>query len=878
MIRRISELVTAPSADPVSLPAAPRDGILKSITDAVIASACPVSEITCAIAIGSRGGATISALRELLPQLRRVVLLEPDHESWANLVERAQASTGPVAVWAMYWAPGEDACDPEHALLQWWTSQRCELSRAIWIVDPKVAPRHFAAASRLNAAVSDLLWEGGARMRDALLDGQTVTSAHLAAAHAWADLMFDQEVFHTALLWYLAIERQSPSPRLASRLAVTWASLGAPGRARHWLARSDVPEAARVAADLDFAAAAEEIAASAASILSANLAHLGGEWPALADAIAEAEPLDAEVLWCELPWRLRGVGDRFKVDRSEYPLVVTNEGGRWKARNAPERPLALRAQLDPRAPLGRLHAFIGQLSNYAALVGVTENRVFSETPNWRQAVVGTESTPALLGELCAAIDLRDVLRQDRFEWIEIGSDAEARAVAWFRNHPRHPLPRVRAACSRVLLDELTALETERAVERDGLARSLHAAYADRDAADTIAKLETGGQLRIWTWTSIHTTVLQHVARSLMAGFAALGHETEILIENHASEQLEATEIVRALERFRPDLVVFLDHIRPEYGSLVPSNVPVLSWILDELPGLADAKTIGRLGANDLAFAWSLPLRDHYLQIGYPHCVALPFAVDPAVYFHQPEIVADDSVAYATHLSFPTDSPSAPGLFRAIERRMLQMAEVPSGIGPLRPLLQEVLSDLRLRVSPAQENELAYQCLMVARHIDRVRIADLVLAAGLPLALYGRGWESIERFKAHHRGQVTPGPQLREMYQRHKVILHINTRCNLHPRVLEASACGAFVLGRSDQHLDFGPLGVDQYLKVGSELCLFDGDADLVDKIRRALGDEEWRRGFTDRGRARVLRDHTYDARAAVMLATLGEHLGSRRAA
>lgn len=876
-IRPLPELAAA-APETVASPLAPRGDMTRTIADSITASGRGAGEITTAVTIGSRGGEVITALRAGLPRLRRVVVLEPEPECWANLIAGAGGSTGEVQVWAMPWTPGDEPDTPERALLRWWVAQRCELERTIWITDPKIAPRHHAVGTRLSTAAHDLLWDGAARLREALAAASIAPPSQLVEASAWADLCFEQGVMHTALLWYLTIERHAPSPRLASRLAVTWARLGAPGRAREWLARSDVAPGDRSAADHDFAAASAELSASAAAILALNLAHLRSEWPALADAVADAGSLDGEVVWCELPWRLRGSGDRFTVQRLEYPLVVANEGGRWRACNAPEHPLALRAQLDPRTPLGRLHACIGQLSNYAALVGVTGNRVTSETPNWRQSVVAVESAPSVLALLCAAIDLREVLRRDRIDWVDVGSGAEVRAVEWYRRHPRRPLPRVRAACSRALAEGFAALETERAAARDAHARALHDAYPGDEGGRTLARLEAGAPLRIWTWTSIHTTVLQHVARGLMAGFAEHGHQTEILIEQDVAEQLEGAEIVGSLDRARPDLVVFLDHIRPEYGALVPPGLPVVAWLLDELPGLAVAKTIARLGPNDLAFAWSMPLRDHYLRLGYPHCVDLPFAVDPAVYFHEPEIVAEDSVAYATHLSFPTEPPFAPGLFRAIERRMMAMPEVPSGVEPLRPLLQVVLAELGLRVSTAQENELAYQCLMVARHVDRVRIADLVLAAGLPLALYGRGWETIERFKPHHRGLVTPGPELRAMYQRHKVILHINTRCNLHPRVLEASACGAFVLGRSDGHLDFDVTGVDRCLKVGSELCLFDGDADLVAKIRRAFADETWRRGFTDRARARVLRDHTYGARAAAMLAALREHLRAHRRA
>jgi spore maturation protein CgeB len=206
--------------------------------------------------------------------------------------------------------------------------------------------------------------------------------------------------------------------------------------------------------------------------------------------------------------------------------------------------------------------------------------------------------------------------------------------------------------------------------------------------------------------------------------------------------------------------------------------------------------------------------------------------------------------------------------------MMAMAEVPSGIEPLAPLLDQTIAALGIHVPPDQRRDLAYQCLMVARHVDRVRVADRMLAADIPVALYGRGWAEIERFAPHARGLIEPGDALRRMYQRHKVVLHINTRCNLHPRVLEAAAAGGFVLARSDGEWDFAPGSVGDYLVVGRELCVFDDGDDMVAKIRRAFTDETWRRDFVESARARVHLDHTYAQRAQRMLAALDHRLAA----
>ncbi|MBC8069599.1 MAG: glycosyltransferase, partial [Deltaproteobacteria bacterium] len=625
--------------------------------------------------------------------------------------------------------------------------------------------------------------------------------------------------------------------------------------------------------------AAAEARTQAEQLLAENLTYLRAHWPAVAEAIAAASTDDVELWWCaDVPWRLRVEGQRFSVERTDHPQLVRRIAGRWTPVRMPEHPLALRTQLDPRTPLPALHACIGGIADHAALVNVLRNRIVSNLPNWKQAVCAIESDTGLLRKLAESVELAPLLRPDLVETMAVGIDAERELVESFAAHPMRLLPRVRAACCAGLVERFAELERARTLDRDeGIAllmRHYHAGFP----AQVRAKLEAGEPLRVWAWTSIHTTVLQHVARSLVAGFAALGHQVNLLVESEPRERIGSHDVVASLLEHRPDLAILIDHTRPEYGPLLPANLPVACWILDELPALSDPRVLPRLGTNDFAFAWSEPLARMYRELGYPHCETLPFAVDDAIYFADPQVACEPVVAYATHLAFPDELTFAPGLFRALEQRMMAMDEVPSGVEPLRPLLAAVLIDLGLVVSGDRLADLAYQTLMIARHVDRVKVADRVLAAGLPLALYGRGWEKIERFAAHHRGQLAPGAELRQMYQSHAVVLHINTRCNLHPRVLEAAACGGFVLARSDGADDFGPAGVDSCLKVGEQLCLFGDWHDMIAKIRRAFDEPGWRAAFAKAGHDRVHADHSYRARAEAMLVSLGRALGSGRVA
>lgn len=813
------------------------------VRDAIDLFGRPTEAITHAIVVGPSTTALVDAARAQLPALRELWVVEPDDD--ASVVQ------------------------VHLRLVTWLLEREAPVAATPWVVDPAIGEAHAVART-----VEDLLWSGSAAFFAEFDAGHPGFWAAAPLLRAWSERLTAQSLVLPALRCDLALYRAAPEPALARRIGIAWGRLGAPARALAWLRRSDLPSAALQAIAADLGQADAELRADAAAMLAENLTHLRREWPAVASAVERTASSPADVVWIEdVPWRLCTTDGRARIERDAVPRLLDEQGGVLVEAVLPEHPRHLARALQESATLDKRHTCVGSLLDYAAFVNVIANPLLSSVPGWRQSVYAVEADPAALRRLLEAVDLRELTSRRRLQALEVGPAAAATLAVRFRAAPRRPLPRIRVACSAALEEELESVDAERlAVGRAALAQ-----IAARDdlgvPTRTLSKLRAGRPLRIWAWTSIHTSVLQHVAAGLAAGMRALGHEVELVVEGGAHEQIEPAQVAASLAATDPDLAFLVDHVRPEFGALLPRTLPFAAWILDELPMLAEPRVIGELDRFDLSFAWSRSLAETYRDRGYPHCTPLLFAVDPATYDVPPRGPAQDVVAYATHLSLPREPAFAPGLYRELEARMMAMSEVPSGMAPLEPLLAAAVRELGIEVPPDQAQQLAYDCLIIARHVDRVRIADALLAAGIPVALFGNGWSEIPRFAPHARGVVAPGDALRELYQRHKVVLHINKRCNLHLRVLEASAAGGFVLARSEGDWDLGPLGVNDHLEVDRELCVFTDEADLVAKVKRAFTDEPWRQGFVQAARARVLRDHTYVERARTMLAEVERHLG-----
>jgi spore maturation protein CgeB len=385
-------------------------------------------------------------------------------------------------------------------------------------------------------------------------------------------------------------------------------------------------------------------------------------------------------------------------------------------------------------------------------------------------------------------------------------------------------------------------------------------------------------LKIALMTSRYTTVLQYVTRDLAEGFAQLGHQTFVFQEARAGEGLIAFGVAERLLELEPDLMFVLDHVRPEYAGILPRGMPVVSWVLDELPSLKDPQTIAQLGSLDLTYGFNGAIERGFRALGYPNMGTLPFAVNPASYFPEPPLASASGVAFTTHIGqFSQDPADAPGLNALLAKAFDAEPEIPLEMPKILPLLEAALGQLGLRASDEAKRHLLYHGLQLARQQDRERVAQRIVQAGLPLTVYGLGWDTMPEFADKSGGVVSTGSALRQVYRQHRVVLHINRGCNIHPRVLETMCSGGLVIARWDPVDDQPGETCDQ---LGDALSLFRNHTEMVELLERAINDDAFRNELILRGQTRVLEQHTYQARARKVLLDLAElieqHLHSSR--
>ena len=459
------------------------------------------------------------------------------------------------------------------------------------------------------------------------------------------------------------------------------------------------------------------------------------------------------------------------------------------------------------------HLLIGSMAQPGAIWLAMNNRSASCVPNWMQCIYVVERDLDVAYTLLCALDLT-------FAWSDpgvrlfIGPDAYADLADWFDDHPMDIMPINRIDMTGSLSAALRVVDYDRAAS--AVCDSLR---THDELRSTMERIDDGKPIKVLLLTSMYTTVLKHCTHSMARALRSLGHDVTTLQEGSHFSKVTPGSIAYAERAFEPDAIFLIDSVRSNLGGCVPDNVPFVTWIQDDVPRLAEREAIDSLGPLDIVYALSPSMAESYRERGYPEVSVLPFAVDHEKYSSAPANDTEKVVAFITHI-------------------------------PEQPILHD-------------------------RRADRIAVADMMLEEGIPVALYGNGWDEIARFRPYARGPVEPGWELQGVYRRSAVVLHVSTGVNMHSRVLEAIASGGFVLARRcltdwDEGDLCDCLDIADEAEQGSELATYFYPSEFVDIVNRAFGDEAWRHRFILRGQARVARDHGYDSRAKTVLAGIAD--------
>jgi hypothetical protein len=332
-------------------------------------------------------------------------------------------------------------------------------------------------------------------------------------------------------------------------------------------------------------------------------------------------------------------------------------------------------------------------------------------------------------------------------------------------------------------------------------------------------------LRVLLPTSRFTTYVQHAASDLADAFQRLGCATLVLKEPDEHATLTPLAFARAVDSFRPDMVVFINTLRSQIPDAAPARVPVVTWVQDAMTHLFSESAGSSMTERDFVVGHLHP--ELFDKFSFPTSRTLSSVVlaSEAKFFSSPvgPSLRDRfacEVAYVSHQSQtprelaelivarePDDRALAHCTWAALPRVVACVEQSrlngPSLLSSLREIAVQTLVDAGSS-APGSTSANAARFLHQVVHPLAERVfrqqmigwaADLCDARGWRLHLYGKGWERSPRFARFAKGELAHGEELRAAYQCAAMHLHAGLGGPHHQRVLECALSGGCTLVR-----------------------------------------------------------------------------------
>ena len=434
--------------------------------------------------------------------------------------------------------------------------------------------------------------------------------------------------------------------------------------------------------------------------------------------------------------------------------------------------------------------------------------------------------------LAVALHLRDwqELLADPRVVVRAGPDCLAELEALWQRRCNLTRPREVITVGRLdpessfgTLDFLRQSWTRHEADIEASLSELNRQYAGRDLAYWARRFEQvrageGKPLRIISAVSRQTTFLKHSLRDAQRAFEALGHTCTVVTEETDYEALSSLTYHRVVRELDPDVILVLDHLRAEYPSLVPDNLPVLTWDQDQLPCACAAENLRGVAPHDFI-------------VGYSKSAFVRAGCNPAQYRYArvptcPEQFSGDPLTpaeverYTCDVSFVSHASQTPREFHQEERGRHDDPAVWKLLDTLFELLPAELAEHRvvngqiaLKVLEEAERTLGVQVTdegwrarllswylwrlgdRIFRHEALEWVAQWSRRQGRTLRIYGNGWDRHPTLSEYAAGPVENGRELLCVYRASKINLQLMPAGFIHQRALDGLAAGGFFLTR-----------------------------------------------------------------------------------
>jgi hypothetical protein len=435
------------------------------------------------------------------------------------------------------------------------------------------------------------------------------------------------------------------------------------------------------------------------------------------------------------------------------------------------------------------------------------------------------------------------IEQPHFAWC-VGPDWLEQARELLVDEPYNPPPafQVTQSAEPAALKQAVGSLLESLYPAYERARQELAAHCSGMTSVVLAKLfglNPPRPPRVLLITTRRSTVLQYSTRDTAEAFGELGWETHVVIEPKPYHVVTPLKLSFVLRDFKPDMVFQIDHVRQEWGELIPPQLPFVCWIQDHMTHLASTQ----LGLTTC-------LRD-FLLCGMPAMYVERYSYPKRQFLKMPKLTrmvgdqfsrlaceprpgvspaqasgcggqarrlnerADDLVYVSTASATPRERVAqiidpkhcaeARDILAVCCQRMIDTYAAGGSlatIDSIRPLLEESERVTGLAIGTPAVRQQMLETLFDRLNNVLYRQQSLRWAARvarrheLTLALYGPGWDQNPEFAPFARGPMAYGEPLEQLTRAATFNLILEPTLHIsHQRLLDALAAGGFCLIR-----------------------------------------------------------------------------------
>ncbi len=408
------------------------------------------------------------------------------------------------------------------------------------------------------------------------------------------------------------------------------------------------------------------------------------------------------------------------------------------------------------------------------------------------------------------------------------------------------------------------------------------------------KPENTHNLRVFSQTTRFSTYTQYCMRDLLDGFSRSGVQVFYCIEGENYHRSYLPRIVAEVNKFKPDLILCIDHFRHERPQ-IPINIPWVTWIQDRIPCVTENKEVMKLADFTYVFAKSWLNMNMLSEYQHYPIQFLPLGVNESLYKSMQDKVINCDILLVAHLVDPelTFAPiREPNLFNMqwiqTELDLIGQGRISKqDLTLLYGYIEQYTTNMNMqeythfcfanpiesmtKIVEGLSEYFQAKCtddvfdLLISivgnrfhfEALSRLKMWPInILLKDSPevvIHVYGSNWGRYSQFKNIWQGKAQNGNHLNKLMNTAAICLNASPGTTMHMRAIEILASGAFMLTRrlttdSSPIVDFFP---------EKNLAFFENEKDLVKQVDYYLEHVGERNKMAQRLRQQTIDNFSY---------------------